>query len=220
MPNFLNGWSAQTLAPRTKIPTAPAQQRFSQTSPAPTAGGALPPRKNPAQVTPPTNTLQQLKQAALGNNPATLPLPQESSLNDPALGSRDPNASQGLGKAGMSASVYAHPDAPAFLTQAVNGLNGSPGFAQQNLTNLLLQQILGNFPNAAALHETETAAQKEADAHKIAQAKAAQQAAKAEAAKNEHAAALKLDRLRSNATMTPPTPVAPAASYGWIPSSF
>lgn len=162
-----------------------------------TAGSIAAPAITAAQsAAPPAQQYSQTSRspAVADTPPATQSADPLSLLRNAALGQT------GLGGS-ISASTYQHADAPAFLTQAVNNLNGSQGFAQQNLTNLLLQQILMGQHNTGGvmtqdLHDAQANAVAAADKHKVA-------AAQAEKAANEAAMEARLTRLRSNATITP-----------------
>ncbi len=215
-PNFVTGWTSASLAPKTVTPgslnsrTGSGQEPYVSNPTNPTA-------LNPSAVSP--GVLANPSATAIATNTANGQQTSIPFLRDAALGSRDPLQSLGLGKTGVSSSTYAHPDAPAFLADAVNNLNNSPGFAQQNLTNLLLQQILQGNQSVMDTHDT-------AAAHQEAQDKAMIAAAKAQAAANDHATQLRLHALQTG--MTLPTPVgtgapsaAPVSNSGWnLPSGW
>lgn len=215
-PNFVTGWNSASLAPKVNTVSALSNR---------TGGGREPYVSNPANPTDLSKKPASITPGVLSNPSATAVATNNANgqqtslpfLRDAALGSRDPLQSLGLGKTGVSSSVYAHPDAPAFLADAVNNLNGSPGFAQQNLTNLLLQQILQGTQSQQDLHDTYSA-------HQQAQDKAMVAAAKAQAASNDHDTQLRLAALKGG--MTLPTPVGtgapsafPIGNSGWAANS-
>lgn len=191
-PNFVTGWTSASLAPKTSLPSS-LNSRPVPTTPAPATG-------TPSAVS--NGVLSNPSAVATAINNANGQQTGIATLRDAALGSRDPLQSLGLGKTGISSSTYAHPDAPAFLADAINNLNGSAGFAQSNLTNLLLQQILQNNQSLMDTHETAAAHQEAQDKAMIAQAKAV-------AAANDHATQLRLHALQGG--MTLPTPIGTGA---------
>lgn len=217
--NLSRGWTASSLVPSASVAKVMPNEGNVF------AGQGTPGLSSMGVNTTPQTTAGALQNIAstqnpnagktIANDPTKVSTVESKTLGGPSAAIPEAFRQAALGVNGtggvISASAYQYPNPPAYLADAVRNLNSSQGFAQQNLTNLLLQQILGAQMQGQQVHpdvvDSHAKAQKAADSANVAKARA-------EAAEN----ARRMSYLSNNATIIGSQARQPAMSPmgGWV----